>query len=120
VTNPRQTVLSGHGRAFLLVNLFGFPAASFVLLPALAWLATAAAAPLWLFLALPVAVGLALLAVNVWLVGAAWRAHGWGGEAAAMSAWTGLCVLTFAMLGAFSPLNLALRLAIGGMAPTGL
>ena len=114
MTSPAKPSPSRFGGIFLLVNLFGFPAASFLVLPVLARLATAASAPSWLHIALPVALGVALLALNAWLVQAAWRENGWGAETAAMSAWTGLCPIFFVLLGAFSPINLVLRLATGG------
>jgi hypothetical protein len=113
VTDPKTPSPSRLGSIFLLVNLFGFPAASFVLLPVLAWLAMAVSAPRSLHIALPVTLGLPLLVLNVWLVREAWRENAWGAEAAAMSVWTGLCLITFVVLGAFSPISLALRLATG-------
>jgi len=82
-------------------------------MPVLARLATAASAPIWLHIAVPHALGVALLVLNAWLVRAAWHEQGWGTETVAMSAWTGLCLIFFALLGAFSPINLVVRLVLG-------
>lgn len=115
MTGAGRNALSRPGKLFLIVNLLVFPVAGLLLLPSMPRMLDPQTTPLF-FVALPVALGLVLTGLNVGLVLAARRAFGWNGETAAMAVWTALCVATFVLLGAYSPLNLALRLVLRGFA----
>ncbi len=100
----------------MIVNLLVFPVAGLLLLPAIHGTLDPQATPLWILAALPVTLGLVLIGGNLGLVLAARHVAGWNGETAAMAVWAALCVATFVLLGAYSPLNLALRLVLRGLA----
>jgi len=108
--------ISRLGGLFLVVNLLLFPVVGQLLSPALQRVMDPQTTPLWILAALPATLGLVLIGANVGLLLAARRVAGWNGETAAMAVWTGLCVATFVLLGAYSPLNLALRLLLRGFA----
>lgn len=111
-----ENSISRLGALFLIVNLLVFPAASLLFLPGMYRLLDPLTTPLWILAGLPVFLGLALIGCNAALAVAAWRRAGWTGEAAAMAVWTALSVLTFALLGGYSPFTLFLRRGLDALA----
>ena len=99
---------------FVLLNVLGFPVAAYVATLVVRGLAILQA-PAIALVAVVTGAGLVLLAINIWLTWAAARSRASGASIAAMAAWTLACAATLVLLGAYSPLTLALNFAFGGL-----
>ncbi|RLQ88770.1 hypothetical protein D8780_11655 [Notoacmeibacter ruber] len=100
------------GKTFLLVNLFGVPALSFIArLMGLG--ADFGGVPQFSMMVFFIALGVGVIGYNAWLTWRGKRAAGWAPAVIGMAIWTLACALTLFFFRAFSPISLAL--AYGGL-----
>lgn len=112
ISLPAPPPLAVTGKTFLLVNLFGVPALSF-LARFMGLGADYGGAPQFAMTVFYLALGIGVVGYNAWLTWRGKRAAGWVPAVIAMALWTLACALTLVFLGAFSPVSLAL--AYGGL-----